>query len=257
MAEQSVDFLPASYHEEQLRVKRSIWRKCTLVVVLAMIVLGTFRHRDVQKELQEQSRRAQENAKNMAAELMNPAELRQQIHVLQMRANLISSIRIGVPPTLLVSSVTNSLPAYISLTKIQSTYELDNRNSTSQSRANKRKRDGKKSSKNRLAEEKDLEQIIEESKNSDVFVTVSGIAPDDVAISHYLAALNKVNVFNEVKLKFTDKYLYSGFPMRSFEIRLRVNKPGASSRSATSRIKNQEKTPTNLNAATRTVRQNY
>ncbi len=257
MAEQSVDFLPASYHEEQVRVKRSIWRKCTLVVVLAMIVLGTFRHRDVQKELQEQSRRAQENAKNMAAELMNPAELRQQIHVLQVRANLMSYLRIGVPPTLLVSSVTNSLPAYISLTKIQSTYELDNGYSTSRPQANKRKRDGKKSSENKLAEQKDLEQLSEETKNSDVFVTVSGIAPDDVAISQYLAALNKTNVFNEVKLKSIDKDRYSGFPMRSFEIRLRVKKPGASSRSATSKINNQEQTPTSLNAAIRTVHRNY
>ena len=254
MAEQSVDFLPASYHEEQVRVKRSIWRKCTLVVVLAMIVLGTFRHRDVQKELQEQSRRAQENAKNMAAELMNPAELRQQIHVLQVRANLMSYLRIGVPPTLLVSSVTNNLPAYISLTKIESTYESD---TASQSRANKRKRDGKESSKNRLAEEKDLEQLSEETKNSDVFVTVRGIAPDDVAISQYLAALNKTNVFNEVKLKSIDKDRYSGFPMRRFEIRLRVKKPGASSRSATSKINNQEQTPTSLNAAIRTVHRNY
>ena len=69
MSDQAIDFLPPSYHAKQLRVKRSIWRKSVLAVVLALITLGTLRQRDEQQELKQKAQQTRKLADEMTGEI--------------------------------------------------------------------------------------------------------------------------------------------------------------------------------------------
>lgn len=226
---QSIDFLPASYHESKVRYRRKIWRRGILVITLTLIVIGTFEQRRQQKNLEAKCREVQQHAKKLTNSLNDASELRRRKHELQAKANLITYLRVNVPSTLLLSTVTNSLPEYVSLRSFRSTYEVGESTSAKDKHRPKPKSKGKKNddAETKLAAEMDSEMLSEKSKLNDVFLTLTGIAPDDVAISHYLGNLNETKIFQEVKLIYSDRAALRELPMRTFEIRLRVKKPGS------------------------------
>ncbi len=230
---QSIDFLPASYHENRIRRGRKIWRRAILAITLTLIVIGTVDQRRKQSQLAAKCRKVEQHAKKLTNSLESADDLRRRKHELRAKANLITYLRVNVPSTLLISTVTNSLPEYVSLHSFRSTYEIGesasakDRNKPAGKGKRKKKKGKKDAEESKLAAEMDSEMLSQKSKLNDVFLTLTGIAPDDVAISQYLGNLNDTSIFQEVKLIYADQTMLRDLPMRSFEIRLRVKKPGS------------------------------
>ena len=223
---QQIDFLPTCYWQMRHRRKKKVWRQAVLVVFLSMIVVGTLQQRHIRANLEAKRTRIQNQANQMTAHLENADALRQQIHQLDAKANLVANLRVAVRPTRILATVTNSRPEYVTLTELHMSYDDLAKKTPAKSRS-QASQDGQDASTNELAEELDLKERAKTRGQTALFVDLKGIAPDNVAISSYLDALEQSGLFDEVEWINTDEYDDPNeYQLRSFEFHLRVKKPG-------------------------------
>jgi len=215
---QDVDFLPVSYRHERERGRKKISRRVVLVVFLALIVAGTHQQRKRQTSLQAQRDRMQNQATQMLSQLEDPDALRAQTHQLEVQARLLTLLRARVPPTRILTAIANGLPKYVSLTSCHVTQ------ATSKERVPQKLASPKPdaASGSKTPEEQDLQTLCDARDQSFVHVQLEGLAPDDLAVSSCLAALQATNLFDEVQLIYSDTQEYAETTLRSFEIHLRL-----------------------------------
>lgn len=221
---QQIDFLPASYHQARQRKQRQLWRRCLAFVFLSLMALGTYgqHHRHVKLKLQRD--RLQEQAGRLTSQLQNADELRVQIQQLDAKINLEAFLQYRVPPTRILAAVTNALPRYVTLTECRSSLETINRESSSGSRS-RQNQPAEVDSTGKPPEEVDLLRLERENQQSGLFVSLEGIAPDDVSIANYLAALGATEMFDNVRIVYIGEHAYRDHGLRSFRARLAVKKP--------------------------------
>ena len=223
---QQIDFLPTTYRQTRQCRQRMVSRRFLLVVFLGMIVAGTWQQRHIQARLQAQRDRLQSQAKRMDAQLDDADKVRQQIDKLEIKANLITRLRIRVPPTRLLAAMTECLPTYVRITQCRSTFSSFEDKSAGKSAAHEEPA-AEAEAEEESAEAVDLKALQEQEKQTALFMTVSGVAPDDVAISHYIQNLELTDLFDDITLLYTDQYMFQAQRLRSFEMRIRVKKPSA------------------------------
>ena len=137
------------------------------------------------------------------------------------QVNLLTLLRMTVPTSRLHASVTNSLPKYVRLIEMRTHFE----STDTKSRKRSRRGDKETQESTKLPVEHDAEELIENAKNTDIYVWMNGIAPDDIAISQFLRSLEQNETFTDVKLLTTNQYTFIEKQLRSFEIKLRVARP--------------------------------
>ena len=221
---QEVDFLPDSYHRNQRRREKKIWRCSLAVMFLALIVLGTTGQRRELIHLQQNRCDLQKQVSDATAQLAKPDELRKEMAHLDAKADLVTHLRLRVPTTRILAAVANSLPRFVALTEYRSTRDTIDSKSSSRPQPPKKKQD-EANTPEKQPEQLDLEQTQENAQRTGLFVSLVGIAPDDVAISRYLATLEATGIFDEVQLLYTDQHAHGDHRLRKFEVRLRVKKP--------------------------------
>lgn len=156
----------------------------------------------------------------MTAQLENPESLRKQIQELDARANLLTFLQVRVPPTRVLAALTNPLPPFVTLN------EVSLKNETVTVLAVPGELPPAAAAKTVTnPHQADLQRLVDQAKSSELVVTVSGIAPDDVAIARYLAALQDQKLFREVKLLYTDEHTLLEHPRRRFGLRLTLRRP--------------------------------
>lgn len=220
---QKIDFLPASYHQQRRRKQKRIWRRGIFGVFLLLAVGGAFRQHQAFSRLTENRDRMIEQSARMTAQLEDAAALEQRIQQLDTKADLIAMLRLHTPPTRVLATVTNNLPPHVSLTKVSLAYEKRTEAAADTAKwAQKLNTAGPPNEAEQSAEEIDLESLNQYSEENALFASIDGIAPDDVTVSQYLAALQSCGLFDEVLLLYTDRHKYQEFPLRSFGMRLRI-----------------------------------
>lgn len=217
---QKIDFLPASYHQDRQKRQRRLLVRGVLLACLGLIAAATFQQRHARARLSERRDRLQSQAQLMLQQIGSAVALRQKIDRLETRANLVTALRMQARPTRILAAVTDSLPRFVSITEFSLASATVGSASQPVPEAS-----AKDAAKKLTPEQRDLQRITTESQETARFVSVQGIAPDDVAISDYLAALMAAHVFDEVTLLFTDQHRYREHSMRSFGIRLRIRRP--------------------------------
>ena len=160
----------------------------------------------------------------MTIQLAGRDALQRTIEQLDFQANLIACLRVRTRPTHVLAVVVGSLPKFVTLTELRAAYDT---NAPSALRPSPTDQQQQTEAAQQSAAQIDLDQLKEDARQKSLFVTLAGIAPDDVAIAHYLVALQETNTFNDVQLRFTDQYTLRNHSLRQFEIRLRVRKPGS------------------------------
>jgi Tfp pilus assembly protein PilN len=191
----------------------------TLVLLMSLGVFGQFQLRSrliVRRDLI----RAQ--AAQMTAQLAAPDNLRTQIQRLDTRADLLAELQLHPAPTRLLAAVANSLPASVSLTACRLSREASGVQLPAEKKSGRRNA----AASDIQPEAKDLQVLKEQSLQEDLFLTLDGLAPDDVSVSQYLAALQETGLFAEVRLAFTDHHRRGEYDLRCFAVRLRVRDPG-------------------------------
>jgi len=227
---QDIDFLPASYKHERERSRKRLSRRITLVVFLSLIVAGTWQQRRNRLTLEAQRDRLQLQAGRMLSQLGDPEQIKAEIRQRELHANLLAHLRLRVSATRVLAAVVRCLPKYVSLTRCE--LNLEEKSAPRQVRAvtaGKVHPENRQEAKPKPPAERDLQAIRDESDHKVVTVSIEGLAPNDLAISSYIAALHDAGLFDDVQLQYSDTYEYGEHQLRSFEIRLQVRRPRASS----------------------------
>ena len=220
-----IDFLPDSYRQSQQRRKKTLWRRAVLFVVLAIIVAGTLHQRQSQKQVLQQRNRLQLQAELAWQQLDDPAALRAEIATLETQANVRTMLRMRTSQTRVLAVISACLPTYTSLTELQIGPQ---KVAAASSAVPKRGRAaGKKAPEETVSPTTaDWKRLQKESAETELVVSLEGMAPNDLAISQFLEALKQSRSFSEVRLLYTDRHEYRETAMRAFGMQLKVRQIG-------------------------------
>lgn len=220
-----IDFLPESYKLARERRKRKQWRLMAMFVALALIAAGSIRQRQICSALADMRDRMHTNVERLRSQVKGAPELNDELTRLTAQANVITFLRSKLPPSRIMQVVSNALPEHVTLTQCKMGIELlPKRPSSASGRRDVPPASPDAKPAEKLPAQKDLDDLLKRSDESALFVELSGVAPDDVAIAQYLAALTDSGLFADITLQFTDQLAMSDHLVRRFGARLRLNK---------------------------------
>lgn len=222
---QDINFLPVKYRQMRLSRQQKVWRRGILAVFLALVVAGVAGQRQTRSHLTQTRNNLRADADRLTSQLLDPQQLRDEVTRLDGQANVLACLRLRVPPTRILSAVTNTLPGFVNLTDFDMKFEPLPAAPVAPGKQ-PAPSDQPTAAVEQLAAVKDLTTLLKERDENALFVNLGGIAPDDIAIAAYLASLQKTGVFADVTLLFTDQHAVETSNLRRFGVRLRVHKPG-------------------------------
>lgn len=215
-----IDFLPADYvcireTRSSNNWLRALWvTLATLMAVSWIAQASTTRqliaHRN-ELHLQTQELRSQLGSRDVSIHEMAVAENRER---------LLDLLQFNAYPSQWLSVLSSALPPQVTLREIRSTQEgLANPEVPSTNTDNlSTVLDDEQTD----SVERDVERLAHLAKRRSLVISLRGAASDDLAVSSYLNALQRTNVFDHVQLLFTDQEHARDGVSRTFAIRLRV-----------------------------------
>ncbi len=218
-----IDFLPATYHVQRRRRHQTLWRRMMVFFFLSLSMLGTWQQRSLQRKLEARRDELQSKAQGLQESLPLSSQLEQQLTACESKAQLLTRLELRIPTTRILAAVTGALPEYVSLTECQAdqqTIEVQKTTTTVQPTVTSSALQSKP-----LPFEIDLNELQAASSRTAMTVTISGLAPDDFALSRYLVNLRETDLFERVKLAYTGQQRVRDESMRAFQIRLQLRNP--------------------------------
>jgi Tfp pilus assembly protein PilN len=219
----SIDFLPATYHLQRQREHKTLWRRMMVFFFLALAVLGTWQQRQIRRKLELRRDELQTKAQGLMQAVPVKSKVTQELNSLETKSLLLTTLELRVPMTRMLAAVTKSLPELVSLNECHAEAGLMESSGPSVPAVIPAQISKEKPP----PFEADLTELRNASSRTAMMVTLSGIAPDDLAISAYLVALRETELFERVTLAFTGQHLVRGENWRNFQIRLQVRNPEA------------------------------
>ncbi len=217
----SIDFLPATYHLQRQREHKTLWRRMMVFFFLALAVLGTWQQRQIRHKLEVRRDELQSKAQGLMQAVPAKSKVTQELKDLETKSQLLTTLELRVPMTRVLSAVTKSLPELVSLNECQAEAGLmETSGATAPAIAS-----APISKEKPPPFEADLTELCNATSRSTTMLTLSGIAPDDLAISKYLVALRETKLFERVTLAFTGQHQVRDENWRNFQIKLQVRQP--------------------------------
>ncbi len=217
----SIDFLPATYHEQRQREQKTLWRRMMVFFFLALAVLGTWQQRQLCRKLEARRDELQARAQGLMQALPAKSQMTQDLKDLETKSQLLTTLELRVPMTRVLSAMTKSLPEMVSLNECQAETGLMEVSGPALPTVTPTPISKEKPP----PFEADLSELRNVTSRSTTMLTVSGIAPDDLAISAYMVALRDTKLFERVTLAFTGQHRVREENWRNFQIRLQVKHP--------------------------------
>ncbi len=215
-----IDFLPADYVCVRTTRFSNNWLRVVFVTAAALMVTGWLAQSHSLSQLTARRGRLQEQTNELLAKLGSPEILRRELKVVESEGRLLEALRLNVPPTRWLSAVVQALPPQVSLREIRASRE-----ETAEPPA----RGTAGGSNSKPPEEqpgdpidRDLDRLAKSAERQLLVISLSGSADDDQAVSNFLNALQRTNLFDRVQLLFTDQNGKEDETQRSFAVRLRV-----------------------------------
>ena len=220
-----IDFLPATYHVQRQREHKTLWRRLMACVFLVLAVLGTWQQRDLRRKLEARREELQSKAEGLLGPVKAQSKLEQQLSELETQALLLTTLELRVPMTRVLIAMTGSLPELVSLSDCQAETGLKETSGAKPAATPPVPPPAVNKDKPPTPFELDLTELRKGTDLSATLLTLSGIAPDDLAISQYLMALRETGLFERVTLSFTGPHIVREESWRKFEVRLQVKSP--------------------------------
>jgi Tfp pilus assembly protein PilN len=225
MSIQQIDFLPPTYLQNRLRKRKMLWHRGAAAVFLLGIIAGTIQQQRTRLALLSRRDQAQQESARMLEQLGKPEPLQEQIRRLDARANLVTYLRVRVPTTRVLAAASNHLPPYVRLTRLE--LKRESLPAAALTLPKPPTTSGAAKDEAKLPEQLDYEKLNAAAAETAQFVLLDGVAPDDVSIARYLAALQRDGLFADVKLLFTEEHVQFGHRLRQFGLRLKLHAPGS------------------------------
>jgi len=221
-----LDFLPASYRQKIHKRQKQIWRRGILGVFLLLIIIGSLQQQRTHQQLQLQLETLQSQVKSLMGPLDDPQQVQADIGDLDRQCNLVSHLKMRVATTRLLEAISLQRPQFVSLSDIHLEYETAvqplKSNKTNSGKQSKQPEDQAANDPFVI----DLKQLRVERQTQNLIVVVSGLAPNHLAVSQYMAALQEVGHFKQLWLVSNEPYIFAEQKLRSFTVRLHVRRPG-------------------------------
>ena len=223
-----IDFLPADYVCVRTTRFSNNWLRVVFVTAVSLMVVGWLAQMHSLRQLTARRSLLQQQTDELLSKLGSPEVLRRELKLVESRSRLLDALRLNVPPSRWLSAVVQSLPSQVSLKEMRSNWEEFAEPSARAAAT----RNGSPTPKVQVGEpiERDLERLAMSAERQLLVISLSGIADDDQAVSGFLNALQRTNLFDRVQLLFTDQHGQGAGAQRSFALRLRVRPvPGRTS----------------------------
>ncbi len=215
-----IDFLPADYVCVRATRFSNNWLRVVFVVAVSLMVTGWLAQIHALNQLTVRRSRLQEQSHALWSKLDSPDVLRRELNVVECEGRLLEVLRLNVPPTRWLSAVMQSLPAQVSLREIRVSREEIALIPSLGTAGGSNPKPPEEPSGDPL--ERDLDRLAKSTERQLLVIALNGIADDDQAVSQFLNALQRTNLFDRVQLLFTDQHREGTGGQRSFAVRLRI-----------------------------------
>ncbi|MBN2130467.1 MAG: PilN domain-containing protein [Sedimentisphaerales bacterium] len=215
-----LDFLPEDYVERKAQQRTNIICLSLFLVVLAGVGCGFAITESRQERIDEQLVRVNDEMKQADQSLRQLELLEQKRQQMMKKASVSASLMESVPRSLLIATVTNNLPAGVSLRSL----ELDSKEvkpvrATPDRRASTTKK--KVVSKSQPAEEPAPESP--EPTRWETSMEIIGVAPSDLQVAEFVRRLHRSTLFKEVGLVFSEEEIVEEESLRHFKLAIRLD----------------------------------
>lgn len=213
-----IDFLPAGFHDRRRQRRARGWRWGFAAAFVGLAGLGLAGNRLQHARLEAARDQLAPQARAVADLDRQTAELHTRIESLGLKADLRARLRLRPATTRLLAAVTAPLPEHATLTDLHLVEEVSPDGAAAAPPA------PQASGQPPLPPVKqDLDRLTTASGRR-LMLTLRGVAPDDAAVSDYLAGLGRSGLFDQIRLLFTDRHDHHGHDLRSFSVELRVRR---------------------------------
>ncbi|HEB60211.1 MAG TPA: hypothetical protein ENJ06_00135 [Phycisphaeraceae bacterium] len=218
-------FLPEDYVEQRAERRTNVL-SLTLFAIVMTAVIAAFLVTNRQWNTVKTQQRAINIAYTNAAKDIEQLEILQEQQTKMMhKAELTSALIERVPRSILLAELINRMPENVSLLEFsleqKEPKKVRGRHGASSTTRDLKKKSSRRSTK-KEEKEKQEEQVIEVPKYETV-MKMTGIAPTDVEVSAYIAALNQCDLLKSVTLKYTENSMVEDKQVREFNISMVLN----------------------------------
>jgi len=216
-----VDFLPEDYIEKKAQQRANVICLGLFLVVLAGVGCGF-------AITEKRQGRIDQRVEDISQQMRKASESLKQLDVLEgkrtemmKKATISASLMEPVPRSLLLATITNDLPAGVSLTE----FKLVSKNIKLQPTAGKgkssRSRNKKSRSSSRAGSNKGEQTI--EPVQWDTSIEITGISPTDMQVAEFIANLNQSTLLAEVNLVYSEEHEVEEEIVRKFKLEVILN----------------------------------
>jgi len=210
-------FLPEEYLEQRVQRRSNI-----VVLTLFLIVMGsvasafyvTDRQRFEVKKLQAQVSTQFEEA---AKRLDQLDQLQQQKKAMMQKAKITASLLERVPRSNILAEMINNMPATVGLLEFDLTTKVKAAPRAAGDTAMQRARD------KRAADAQEAKDEVPVVPETEISINLIGLAPTDVELAQFMAALDRCEMFKDVQLLYSEGQQVEDQVMRQFRIEMMLN----------------------------------
>ncbi len=211
-----VNFLPEDYLDRKAQ-QRTNWVCLFLFVVVIGAVAGGFVVTERRQTAMDNRVRAVNLEMRQASESLKQLELLESKRQEMMcKASVSASLMEPVPRSLILATITNSLPAAVSLEQIDL---VSKKVQPPKALTDHKKKRNKRKIRTSKKEETTKKKSIEPQKWNTQF-KVSGVAQTDLQVAQLIAQLNKSPLFKEVNLLYSEEYEKEHQMLRTFALQI-------------------------------------
>ena len=215
-----IDFLPADYVCIRETRSSNNWLRALWVTLATLVAVSWIAQTSTTRQLIAHRNELHLQTQELRTQLASRDVSIHEMTVVENRERLLDALQFNASPSHWLSALSSALPPQVALREIRSTQEdLANPEAPSTTSGNSSTAHDDEQSD---SVERDLERLARLAERRSVVISLRGAATDDVAVSSYLNALQRTNVFDHVQLLFTDQERARDAVSRTFAIRLRV-----------------------------------
>lgn len=232
-----MSFLPEDYLEGRIAQRTNIICLTLFVIVMAGVVAAWFVTDRQRSDIKTQQAAVNQQFEEAARKLEQVEQLQQQKAQMLRKADITSALVEKLPRSRVLAELINSMPATLSLLE----FELDTKVVTTRPRA----LTAMQSARQRVAA-KPADGAPEEPDvavpETQVNVSLVGVAPADTDVARYIAELTNHVMFENVTLKYSEQTKMEGAELRKFSLAMQVTQDAAAAEVEPTLIKRELKT---------------
>ncbi len=215
---ENMNFLPEDYLEKKAQQRTNIICLLLFILVLSGIAAGWFLTESRRKLMEAQKLEMAERMELAGDSLAKLENLEKKKQQMQDKAQLSAMLTEPIPRSLLLATITNNLPAGVSLLS----YNLDTREiKVAQPKPVASKTTAKSSASKKKSSEPEVPVI--PVKKFETEVKFIGLAGSDLEVAQLISDLSKSNLMANVSLKYSEEFIRQESTYKRFEISAVMN----------------------------------